>query len=74
MMSVRGRAALSHYSGKAAVDGDDPYEGGAQPRVSRRISVESKRVLKAEVGAGAIWDLADWFEGQWTNRATSSRN
>jgi len=22
-------------------------------------------VLKAEVGAGAIWDLADWFEGQW---------
>jgi hypothetical protein len=58
-------AALSHYSGQVAGDAADPYEGGAQPRVSGRISVESKRVLKAEVGAGAIWDLADWFEGQW---------
>lgn len=43
----------------------DPYEGGPQPRVSSRISPQSKRVLKAEVGAAAIWDLADWFEGQW---------
>jgi hypothetical protein len=59
------RAALSHYSGQNPIDGGDPYEGGAQPRVSGRISFESKRVLKAEVGAGAIWDLADWFEGQW---------
>lgn len=53
------RAALSHYSGQNPVDGGDPYDGGAQPRVSGRISFESKRVLKAEVGAGAIWDLAD---------------
>jgi hypothetical protein len=59
------QAALSHYSGQEALDGTDPYEGGAKARVSRRISLESQRVLKAEVGAGAIWDLADWFEGQW---------
>ena len=43
----------------------DPYEAESLPRVSRSISFESKRVLKAEVGAGAICDLADWFEAQW---------
>jgi SNF2 family DNA or RNA helicase len=60
------QAALSHYSGQDAIDGADPYEGGAKPRVSRQISFDSRRILKAEVGAGAIWDLADWFERQWT--------
>ncbi len=59
------QAAMSHYSGPVAGDDADPYEGGTQPRVSRQISVESKRILKAEVGAGAIWDLSDWFQGQW---------
>lgn len=63
-------AALSHYSGTdaaAMAEHQDAYEGGERPRVSRRISFESKRVIKGEVGAAAIWDLADWFERQWEN-------
>ncbi len=59
------QAVLSHYSGREDLNGEDPYEGGAKPHVSRQISFDSRRMLKAEVGAGAIWDLADWFEGQW---------
>src|SRR5205085_302149 len=65
----RGRkAALSHFtSDKAATTQDelDPYEGGLSPRVSSQIKFESKRVLKAEVGAAAIMDLADWYDRQW---------
>ncbi|MBK8270272.1 MAG: hypothetical protein IPK83_19045 [Planctomycetes bacterium] len=61
-------AALSHYSGKDLPEdalSRDTYDGGAAPRVSRRISFDSKRIIKAEVGAAAIWELADWFENQW---------
>jgi hypothetical protein len=65
----RGRkAALSHYAGHAAGEAEqasDPYEGGRAPKVSRRINFESRRIIKAEVGAAAIWDLADWYEHQW---------
>lgn len=61
------RAALSHYGdlGRPGMQ-NDVYDGGEKPRVSRRISPESKRVIKGEVGARAIWDLADWFERQWS--------
>lgn len=62
------KAALSHYAGHVPDEAEqrtDPYEGGQAPRVSRRISFESRRIIKAEVGAAAIWDLADWYEHQW---------
>ena len=63
----RGRdAALSHYLKKPDQHKDDPYSGGELPRISPKISIGSKRVLKAEVGAGAICDLADWFDHQWS--------
>jgi superfamily II DNA or RNA helicase len=58
------KAALSHF-GEEADDAADPYGAGLAPQVSRQISFESKRVLKSEVGAVAIWDLADWYERQW---------
>lgn len=60
-------AALSHFSGRpgAAPDEQEAYEGGERPRVSSRITFDSRRVIKGEVGAAAIWDLADWFEKQW---------
>jgi hypothetical protein len=45
---------------------DDPYAGGQKPRVSKAISFESKRVIKGEVGASAIWELAEWFDHQWS--------
>lgn len=60
-------AALSHYSGKnVPIEeiGSDAYDGGAAPRVGN-ISFDSKRILKSEVGAAAIWELADWFESHW---------
>jgi superfamily II DNA or RNA helicase len=65
---ARGRkAALSHYADDpdTAASETDPYAAGPAPQVSGRISFESRRVIKAEVGAAAIWDLADWFEHQW---------
>jgi hypothetical protein len=63
----RGRkAALSHYAGNVPDETEqiDPYEGGQAPRVGR-VSFQSRRIIKAEVGAAAIWDLADWYEHQW---------
>ena len=61
-------AALSHYGDKETPTdiADDPYEGGKKPRVSKAISFESKRVIKGEVGASAIWELAEWFDHQWS--------
>ncbi|MCH9033488.1 MAG: helicase [Planctomycetes bacterium] len=61
-------AALSHYGDKDTPTDieDDPYEGGKKPRVSKAISFESKRVIKGEVGASAIWELAEWFDHQWS--------
>jgi hypothetical protein len=65
----RGRkAALGHYGDDAPDDAErrtDAYEGGRAPQVSRRISFDSRQIIKAEVGAVAIWDLADWYEHQW---------
>jgi len=61
-------AALSHYTKERSdsiAEELDPYDGGAVPRVSRRISFDSRRVIKGEVGASALWELADWFERQW---------
>ncbi|MGO8750579.1 MAG: hypothetical protein ACLQNE_31915 [Thermoguttaceae bacterium] len=44
---IRAReAVLSHYSGQEAMDSDDPYEGGTQPRVSRRITDEGMERLQ----------------------------
>lgn len=61
-------AALSHYSDRPApeMDGADAYDAGVAPRVGSRLSFESRRLIKSEVGAAAIWELADWFEHQWT--------
>lgn len=60
------QAALSHYA-ESADDADvDPHAGGARPRVSSKISLRSQQVLKGEVGALAIWNLADWFDDQWS--------
>jgi len=62
------KAALSHYGDKEPEPSGiekDAYDGGKKPRVSTQISFASKRIIKGEVGAAAIWDLADWFEHQW---------
>jgi SNF2 family DNA or RNA helicase len=37
----------------------------AQTQVNQRISAENQRLLKSEVGARAILDLAAWYEEQW---------
>jgi superfamily II DNA/RNA helicase len=68
------RAALSHYTQERSLalraDTDVPdehgvYDGGQVPRVSNRISFESRRVIKGEVGAAAMWELAEWFDDHW---------
>jgi hypothetical protein len=75
VVDERGRqAALSHYTNDRSLalraDTDVPneldvYDGGQIPRVSKRISFESRRVIKGEVGAAAMWELAEWFDTQW---------
>lgn len=69
VVDERGRAAaLSHYTKERAdslTDELEPYDGGTAPRVSGRISFDSRRVIKGEVGASALWELADWFQRQW---------
>jgi superfamily II DNA or RNA helicase len=64
------QAALSHYDDAPPDDRTqlaDAYDGGTAPRVSGRISFESRRLLKSEVGAAAIWELAEWFDRQWAD-------
>lgn len=61
-------AALSHYTKDPSDQlraSTDAYDGGETPRVSSRISFESRRIIKGEVGASALWELADWYEHQW---------
>lgn len=60
-------AALSHYTDRPPDDAEqlEPYDAGLVPQVSKRIAFESRRVIKSEVGAVAIWDLSDWYEKQW---------
>ncbi len=69
VVDEKGRAAaLSHYTKDRSDQlraSTDPYDGGEAPRVSNRISFESRRVIKGEVGASALWELADWYEHQW---------
>ncbi|MGA2498749.1 MAG: phospholipase D-like domain-containing protein, partial [Tepidisphaeraceae bacterium] len=71
VVDERGRqAALSHYTKERsdvirAETEMAPYEADAAPKVSSRISFESRRVIKGEVGAAALWELAEWFDVQW---------
>ncbi len=58
------KAALSHFDARLDEEANE-YTAAGTPRVSRQIGFESRRVLKSEVGAVAIWDLADWYERQW---------
>lgn len=49
---------------------DDGQARGAAERLaeahaSPAISATSRQILKSEVGARAILDLVDWYEGQW---------
>lgn len=40
-------------------------ENLSDERVTPTISESNRRLLKSEVGARAILDLVDWYEGQW---------
>ena len=49
---------------------DDPQARSAAERLvdehaNKRIAITNRRILKSEVGARAILDLVDWYEGQW---------
>jgi len=58
---------------KTLLDEDEIDDGGARAAAERlagrkasdSLSDTNRRVLKSEVGARAILDLVDWYEGQW---------
>ncbi len=69
-LSTNKELNLAHKTLLDAEEVDDAQARSAAERLvdehaNKTISETNRRILKSEVGARAILDLVDWYEGQW---------